>query len=232
MRCRVLLAEGDGLLRIPPRIPIPVGLAILVGGATFILSLPLLGERGNDLVGALALLLAWAVAIVPLLAWEHLPRLWRTWSRWRRAGVLVALVALVIMIASAVYFLARVPPERVPGNDIDVEGADELSPTTPATIVFRSPTPDRENLGLRVRLDDYIGSGDCVTSPTLTLVPAFGGVQRPAVEVPMPGPQNQEGREVEIPLGGQVQNLRISVNYFAPEGCTVRLVVVDAEFYG
>jgi hypothetical protein len=49
--------------------------------------------------------------------------------------------------------------------------------------------------------------------------------------VPEPGTATRPAAEVEIPIGGAVQGLRIGVALNSEVGCRLRLVVSEALFY-
>lgn len=151
---------------------------------------------------------------------------------WKRvcfaAGVLVVSVATSLVL----YRLANIPAVPAIPGAIRIDSSDQLTPTTPATIVFLEPTPDRQYLGLKLHLEDYIRSGNCTTSATLTLTPLKGGQEGAAVQVPRPGTTSRDPDEVAIPIGGSVRDLRITVALHSGVGCKLRLVVREAVFYG
>jgi hypothetical protein len=225
-------ASVHGARPAAPDWPALIALAVAAGGPIVILSFLVIGERGNFLIQVFGLLFAFIGVITPLLARYRVSKVLRPMKRWQRwcfaLGVLVASVAVSFVL----YQFARVPAVDVAIPSIRVDGSDELTPTTPATIVFLEPTPDRENLGLRLHLDDYIGSGDCTTSASLTLTPLKGGQEGEAVQVPKPGTATHPPEEVAIPIGGKVQDLRIRVELDSGVGCKLRLVVREAVFYG
>ena len=227
--------DGDavhGAERPAPNWPALIVLAATAGGPIVILSFLVIGERGNLTIQVLGLLLAFIGVMTPLVARYPLSKVWRRTQRLQRtcfiAGVLVVSVATSLVL----YRFANIPAVPAIPGAIRIDGSDQLSPTTPATIVFLEPTPDRQNLGLKLYLDDYIGSGNCTTSATLTLTPLKGGQEGAAVQVPRPGTISRDPDEVAIPIGGSVQDLRITVALHSGVGCKLRLVVREAVFHG
>ncbi len=207
-------------------------LALLAAGTSLILSLLFFGERGNFLVAVLSLLLAFLFGMANLLVRRELVAVWKGLSKRATAASISGLVSLSLVIATVIFLAARVPQIGVTIADIRIEGKGELTESTPATIVFQGPTPSRETLRLKLRLVDYIGSGDCTTSATLTLEPFLTETQAPLVSVPEPATETREGEAVEIPLGGSVPDLRIKVMLNSNVGCKVGLQVSEAVFYG
>jgi hypothetical protein len=207
-------------------------LALLFAAPLAILALLLIpGERANYVVSILALLFAFVFGMAPLLAGRNVHEAWQALPRTRRRWYRLGVFALSVALSTALYSLAYASEVPVTPAKLRVDGSDQLTPTTPATIVFLDPTPARDHLGLRLHLDDYVGSGDCTTSATLTLTPMKGGQQAPAVQVANPGTEFREPEEVTIPIKGTVQDLRIAVALNSGVGCKLRLVVREAVFY-
>jgi hypothetical protein len=206
-----------------------VVLAVFVVGLILILVIPAIDrERANFLLAWLAVLLAFVFGMAPYMEKYPLPEE----PLRRHARFLLMVVALGVAVVALLIVLVRpAVAVSIPGA-IRIDGHDQLTPTTPATIVFLEPTPDRQNLGLKLYLDDYIGSGNCTTPATLTLTPLKGGQEGAAVQVPRPGTISRDPDEVAIPIGGSVQDLRITVALHSGVGCKLRLVVREAVFHG
>jgi hypothetical protein len=232
-----LPGEGDGgpvrgAKPTPPDWPALIVLAAAAGGPVVIFSFLVIGERGNSVIQVLGLLLAFIGVMTPILAKYRVSETWRSMKPWQR----VCFAATVFLVSAAIsfvlYLFANIPAVPTIPGAIRIDGQNQLTPTTPATIVFVEPTPDRQNLGLKLVLHDYIKSGNCLNPATLALTPLKGGQEGVAVEVPRPGIPGRDPEEVTIPIGGSVRDLRITVALHSGVGCKLELKVHEAVFHG
>lgn len=209
-------------------------LLLLTVTSAIVTLLVVLGDRGNGVIAAVGVVLTLVslvlrVAVTPGEIREILrpPE--------SRTQVTVAAVLGLLLsagVAAGVYAVARVPEIPLLAASVRIDGADELGPGSPATLVFDGPTPARSTLGLGLRLVDDVGSGDCTTSATLTLAPRVGAIERTPILVPTPGTGTANPDLAEVPVGGSVPDLRVRVVVDTDPGCRLRLVLTEAVFYG
>lgn len=211
-------------------------------GAATILSLLFVGPRGDYTVTVLSLLATFVFGFLDYVTSPSPP----TSQRARDRGLpkrgprtrsayfanVLTFSLLGLLAGAGVYYAALGSVAVKPAQSLTIQNERGLSLGKPAQIVFNRTTPDRNYLGLAISVDDYVGSGDCSTFATATLVPRIGKIRQQPIEVKSLGTATREPSETRISIGGAINDLSIDVFIHTDPGCKLALTVTGATFYG
>lgn len=205
--------------------------AFLLTGTALILSLLFIGPRGNYTVSVLGLLATFVFGVLGVAAGGVRPPGGQVGMGMQ--SYIASMVAFAIVGGFTGYGInfIRQAAVEVPASRLVIVNADGLSPTAPATVVFAPPTPDKQYLGIKLSIVDYLGQGDCSTSPTASIYPYQGGAALEAVEVETLGTDEFDPSETQIEVTGSSNDLSLQVRISTRPGCVLRLEVKEAVFY-
>jgi hypothetical protein len=195
------------------------------------------GERGSYTVAVLQLLLGFLTFTLTVVPPPNMPfvfpprrntiQLFVDW--WRRTPFVTKFVNLSLCLLAGAglggitYYYAKGPPLEM--ADLVVVQGENLKNADRAILAFPSPTPDRDNVGIKLTLDNVIDSGDCVTLAQVTLYPVINGAPQDPIEI------EQLADETRVEVGGSVRDLKIGVEADMDAGCQVVLWMSGAVFY-
>ncbi len=138
---------------------------VLVIGLLAIFSLLSFGSRGNEIAGILSAGFAFMTLILTFFPpgpverilpepniRDHFLRWWRNASALARVANIAVGVLVSCALAWATFQLSLGPPLEA-AYLARIEGGDDLTNTTQATIRFPTPTPNRDHLGITLTID-------------------------------------------------------------------------------